>query len=47
MSDDEEQAELRSEARRVILDGCAEGRSPLDILNEVEEFFDGDVAELF
>lgn len=43
----EEERESREDARRFILDGIDAGEDPVDILNELSSFYDGDIIDLF
>lgn len=43
----EEERESREDARQFILDGIDSGADPVDILNELSSFYDGDIVDLF
>ncbi len=47
LEDMKSEAEARAQARRFILDAIDEGRSPIEILDELTTFYDSDPCDLF
>ena len=47
MSANQTTEEIKSDARQFILDGIDAGVDPVDILNELSSFYDGDIIDLF
>ena len=43
----EQEREEREDAKRFILEGIDAGEDPVDILNDLSSFFDGDIVDLF
>ncbi len=44
---DELRREIREDARRFILDSAIAGVPPVQILDELASFYDGDIMDLF
>lgn len=42
-----QEIEEREDAKRYILENLVAGTDPMDILNDLSSFFDGDIIDLF
>ncbi len=43
----EKQEEERADARHFIMENIEAGTSPMDILDDLASFYDGDITDLF
>lgn len=43
----EQEREEREDAKRYILENLDAGVDPIDILNDLSSFYDGDIVDLF
>lgn len=42
-----QEREEREDAKRYILENISAGTDPIDILNDLSSFYDGDIIDLF
>lgn len=42
-----QEIEEREDAKRYILENISAGTDPIDILNDLSSFYDGDIVDLF
>lgn len=43
----EQEREEREDVKRYILENISAGTDPIDILNDLSSFYDGDIVDLF